>query len=518
MKALLMHPDRDFDGEQALPKQSDTLSQDLELSTLWTAMAQGDNFLLDVARKATLLSMANDTVTVQHRQQVLADALAHPAEVRALYALAVETIEGRKKFWFGGFMNYPSGILSSSVDLMQYLVERLSKLRSFAEHKGDAFGSPGFNVLFAMLCTELDDSYVAQVLQHLKTLKFRGGVLISASLGRGAEGTDYVLRLPPEKLPVWQRWLRKGPPEFGFRVHERDESGARMLGELADRGLNLAANALAQSCDHVLSFFQTLRTELAFYVACLNLQEKLSAAQAPCSLPRMAEPGALQMHCTDLRDACLVLKMGAAVVGNTIEADGHGLIVVTGANQGGKSSFLRACGVAQLMMQAGMFVCAQVYSGERCTGLFTHYKREEDASLKSGKLDEEMARLSVIAEDIRPGGMFLSNESFASTNEREGSEIARQTVDALREHRIKVIAVTHLFDFANRLAKAQRADTFFLRADRRDDGSRTFKLVVGEALSTSFGKDLYAQVFDADTSASSVDQPPHHPMAATSAA
>ncbi|UCF22773.1 MAG: DNA mismatch repair protein MutS [Ralstonia sp.] len=495
MKALLMHPDRDFDGDRPVPVNAATLSQDLELSTLWTAMAGDDDFLLDIARKATLLALDTDAATVRHRQQALMDALAHPTELRALYALAVETIEGRKKHWFGSFMNYPSGVLHSSVDLMQFLVGMLRKLRTFAEREGATFGSPGFSALFAMLRAEFAVDSLATVQRHLKTLKFDGGVLISASLGRGNEGIHHVLRLPPEKRPFWQRWLRRGPPEFGFHLHERDEAGARFLSELQDRGVNLVSNALAQSCDHVLSFFQMLRTELAFYVACLNLHEKLAAAQAPWCLPGMAEPGALQFACKDLRDACLVLKMGAAVVGNAVEAEGRGLIVVTGANQGGKSSFLRAYGVAQLMMQAGMFVCAEAYVGERCTGLFTHYKREEDASLKSGKLDEELARLNDIADAIRPGGLFLSNESFASTNEREGSEIARQTVSALRERRIMVVAVTHLFDFAHRLAAEHRADTLFLRAERREDGSRSFKLVVGEALSTSFGQDLYAQVF-----------------------
>lgn len=495
MQALLMHPDRDFDGEQPVPGHAEILSQDLELSTLWSAMAAGDAFVLDVARKATLLAIGNDAATVRHRQQVLTDVLAHPADVRALYALAVEAIEGRKKFWFSVFLNYPSGILRGSVDLMQFLAGMLRELRDFAEHEGEAFNSPGFSTLFAMLRTEFGDDYLATVRRHLETLKFDGGVLISAALGSGNEGIDHVLRPPPEKLPIWRRWLRQGPPQFSFRVHERDEAGAQMLGTLADRGVNLVANALAQSCDHVLSFFQMLRTELAFYVACLNLHEKLAEAQAPWCFPDMAEAGALRLGCTDLRDACLVLKMGAAVVGNTVEAEGRGLIVVTGANQGGKSSFLRACGVAQLMMQAGMFVCAQAYAGERCIGLFTHYKREEDASLKSGKLDEELARLSDIAESIRPGGLFLSNESFASTNEREGSEIARQTVHALRERGIKVLAVTHLFDFAHRLAEEHRPDALFLRAERREDGSRSFRLAVGEPLSTSFGQDLYAQVF-----------------------
>lgn len=216
MKALLMHPDRDFDGDRPVPVNAATLSQDLELSTLWTAMAGDDDFLLDIARKATLLALDTDAATVRHRQQALMDALAHPTELRALYALAVETIEGRKKHWFGSFMNYPSGVLHSSVDLMQFLVGMLRKLRTFAEREGATFGSPGFSALFAMLRAEFADDYLATVQRHLKTLKFDGGVLISASLGRGNEGIHHVLRLPPEKRPFWQRWLRRGPPEFGL--------------------------------------------------------------------------------------------------------------------------------------------------------------------------------------------------------------------------------------------------------------------------------------------------------------
>lgn len=499
-----MHPDRDFDGGQPLPKQEQALTRDLELPTLWAAMADGDEFLFDVSRKATLLSIGNDAATVTHRQQVLADALAHPDAVRALYALAVEAVEGRRKSWFGLFMHHPSAVLHSAVELMQFFVGMLQRLRVFSERHGDVFRSPGFRALFAMLQEEFDPPYIARLRLHLKLLKFDGGVTISASLGRGAEGVGYVLRLPREKPPPWQRLLHGGPPQFGFRLHERDEAGARFLGELQDRGINLVANALAQSCDHVSSFFAALRTELAFFVAASNLHGKLAAAGAPRAMPDMAEPGALRLRCADLRDACLVLEMGSAVVGNTVDADGRGLVVITGANQGGKSSFLRAVGVAQLMMQAGLFVCAQAFAGERCTGLFTHYKREEDAGLKSGRLDEELSRLSDIAGEIRPGALLLSNESFASTNEREGSEIARQTVHALRERGVRVFCVTHLYDFAGALAAERRADTLFLRAQRRDDGTRTFRLVVGEPLSTSFGEDLYALVFGRATQRSLV--------------
>ena len=125
--------------------------------------------------------------------------------------------------------------------------------------------------------------------------------------------------------------------------------------------------------------------------------------------------------------------------------------MITGANQGGKSTFLRSVGLAQLMMQAGMFVAAGSFTATTCTGLFTHYKREEDATMEKGKLEEELARMSGIADQITAGGLLLCNESFASTNEREGSEIARQIIRALTEAGIRIAFVTHLYDLAERL-------------------------------------------------------------------
>ena len=170
-------------------------------------------------------------------------------------------------------------------------------------------------------------------------------------------------------------------------------------------------------------------------------------------------------------------------------------MVITGANQGGKSSFLRALGLAQVMMQCGMFVAAESFEAEICRGLFTHYKREEDATMKSGKLDEELARMSAIVSAISPGALPLFSESFASTNARKGSEIAGQIVRALVERGVKVLFVTHLYEFAREMFDLHRDDALFLRAARQADGRRTFKLAEGEPLETSYGEDLFKEVF-----------------------
>ena len=200
-----------------------------------------------------------------------------------------------------------------------------------------------------------------------------------------------------------------------------------------------------------------------------------------------------RFHCRNLRDVCLALTMGRAVVGNDVDADGKPLVIITGANRGGKSTFLRSVGLAQMMLQCGLFVTADAFASSLRSGLFTHYKREEDRTMRSGKFDEELVRMNAIADQMHRGAMVLFNESFAATNEREGAEIARQIVSALLENDVTVFFVSHMYEFARTYLQSDQS--LFLRADRAEDGTRNFRLREAKPLPTSFGADLYQQIF-----------------------
>jgi len=495
MKAYLLFQDQDFDLQQKLPPQAAALIQDLELNTLFNAMALGDKFVLEVAREA-ILSSVTDLDTIRYRQHILEDCLEHPAIVREIYAIAIAAIEGEKQHYLGLLSKYPDALLRRSLEVLQMFVGMLKKLRNIADEHADAFESDGFTRLFAMLKKELDDDYFARIQQHLRELQFKSGVLISAQLGQGNKGSHYVLRKPHDQNQGWiERLFVERAPAYTFHIADRDESGGRALSELKNRGLNLAANALAQSTDHILSFFTMLRTELAFYIGCLNLHGRLMQLGEPVAFPLPVAAGERRHAFRGLYDVCLALTMQRGVVGNDANADGKDLVIITGANQGGKSTFLRSIGLAQVMMQCGMFVPAESFCANVCTSLFTHYKRKEDTTMTSGKLDEELSRMSQIVEAITPDCLLLFNESFAATNEREGSEIARQIITALLEKRIKVFFVTHLYTFAHGFSEKQMANALFLRADRQADGRRTFKLIEGEPLQTSYGEDVYQRVF-----------------------
>lgn len=495
MKVFLMYPDRDFDPKHELPHNASDLIQDLELNTLFSAMAQGDKFLFEVAKQA-VLSRLDSPETIRYRQEILKDCLNHPDVVRQIYRIPIQAIENRQRRWIGIFATYPSSVLSGALQMLDMFVGLLRALKQIADENAQGFESQGFRRFFAMMQRELDDSYLAVVENHLKELRFDGGVLLSAHLGTGNESTNYILRQPNRKNQNWvQRIFSRKSPSYSFKLHPRDDHGTRALGELRDKGINLVGNALAQSADHIDSFLKALRLELAFYIGCLNLSEQLTQLGEPIAFPEPAPARERRHSFSGLYDVCLALTMKRKVVGNNVNADDKDLFMITGANQGGKSVFLRSIGLAQLMMQCGMFVPAESFSANLCSGLFTHYKREEDASLESGKFDEELGRMSAIVDAITPNALILFNESFAATNEREGSEIARQIVSALLEKHIKVFYVTHLYELANGFFDSQMGNALFLRAERKADGERTFRLIEGKPLQTSYGVEVYDKIF-----------------------
>src|SRR5215469_13320983 len=144
MKAFLLFRNHDFDFGQTPPWSEKTLIPDLALETLFSAMANRDQFLLSVAESVVLCGLDNDLDTILYRQHILKDCLKNPEIVRGLYALAVEGTQCERKGSWVFASRYPAGILSRAIELLNYLIEVLRKLRSTSEQHGARFESEGF--------------------------------------------------------------------------------------------------------------------------------------------------------------------------------------------------------------------------------------------------------------------------------------------------------------------------------------------------------------------------------------
>ncbi|MBQ1852430.1 MAG: DNA mismatch repair protein MutS, partial [Lachnospiraceae bacterium] len=159
-----------------------------------------------------------------------------------------------------------------------------------------------------------------------------------------------------------------------------------------------------------------------------------------------------------------------------------------------KTSFLRAAAVAQIMAQAGMFVPAKGMKTGIFRGIFTHFGRNEDVTLNSGRLEEELSRLSRMIDVMKPGSLLFLNESFATTSENEGAAIADDIIRALTDNKITVFFVTHIYAYAKRAYRENYENTQFLQTERNERNERTYRIISGEPSETGYGMEMYSRI------------------------
>ena len=209
------------------------------------------------------------------------------------------------------------------------------------------------------------------------------------------------------------------------------------------------------------SFFDQLRIQMAFYAACASLYQRLDDIGLMMNMPTFAEEG--NGTFIGLYELTYAIYIQKAPVGNGIRMNDKRLLFVTGANQGGKSTFLRSMGVAQVLFQAGMLVPAELYSGKIYDNIFTHFTRREDSSMNSGRLEEELKRMRGIIDVVTPNSLIGCS----------------------------MYIVTHLYELARKIYAEELPYAMFLSAERRNDGKRTYKMVPRTPGYTSYGLDLY---------------------------
>ena len=510
---LLSDGDLHLDGGHELSAHQRDLVADLGLDLLLDAMAAGDAHVRGVCARLVLDGL-EDVEVVARRQGVVADALAHPEAVAAMYAVIGSGLQTARRSSAGLYRESPEPVVRRSVERLGVHLDVLRRLRGQARRLQGGVRSAPWQAFIEQLLTTVDDDTHAGMEALLEELTFPRGMLLSARIGRGASGVDHVLRRPRP-----QGWLARSVDRSGdsFELPDRDDEAVSALVAWRERALAPVATELSAAADDVEAFLRQLRDELAFLLGAIQLSDRLAGAGMPTCFPEVvagvagggdpaeppdpAEPAPLtppRWRGSGLYDPALAIRLGSEVVPGDLDADGAALVVVTGANQGGKSTLLRAIGSAQVLAQAGLFVPARELRLELRAGVYVHFGREEDRRLRRGRLEEELERMRRIIERIQPGDLLLANESFASTNEAEGSAVAHGVFTALADAGVRVVAVTHLFELAKGLEALEREDTLFLRAQRDEDGTRPFRVEPGSPQPTSFGRDLYLDIFGED--------------------
>jgi len=122
-------------------------------------------------------------------------------------------------------------------------------------------------------------------------------------------------------------------------------------------------------------------------------------------------------------------------------------ILIKGVNKTGKTSYLRAIGIAQLFAQAGLPVCAAEAEISIRNAVFTHFSAAEEdfkAGDTAGRFEGEVQLVAKIVDRLQPYSLILLNETFQTTSYSEGTEGVYHILSALPMAGAKFVFVTRL--------------------------------------------------------------------------
>ncbi len=458
---------------------------DLGLEVLVENTSETDSYIRE-AFKSFLLTPATSCDLIKYRQDVLQDAIRNEGVVRELYSVITYVLENRRKRYLAVFGKYPSSLVYSSYKLLRYLIEAFKDFLEIVIKERSNFSSQGFKEVFSWV----EEVYKGKerIERFLDMIDLDHGYAFEISLGEGGIFSK-IKPVVYDENGFLSRFFKS---KRSFRLYAGDESSDRVLFEIKERGLYDLSIILSKISKAFLMHLENLRKELAFLVGTLNLRKKLIEIGMPISFPTCGE----KIHFVSLYDPSLALIKHKSVVSNSASIEKR-LVVISGANKGGKTTFLRSIGLAQLMYQVGLFAPAKMSELPIFDGIFTHFKKEEDQDLKRGRLEEELRRMKEIVSMIKVKSlkkpMVLMNESFSSTSEFEGSAIAEQITSGLSDLNSMVFYVTHFRSFKSLVCNGE-AECY--RAEILSSGKRTYKIVKGESLAEYHGKDIFDKVFN----------------------
>ena len=217
--------------------------------------------------------------------------------------------------------------------------------------------------------------------------------------------------------------------------------------------------------------------EVQFYLAYLELIEPLRAAGLPFCIPRV-HLGGSPVTAEDTFDLALAVQLvgeQVPVVGNDIRLTAEErILVVTGPNQGGKTTYARAFG--QLHHLAALGLCVPGRSAELplVDRIFSQFERGENMADLSGKLADDLTRMHAILGQATDRSVVVVNEVFTSTTLEDARFLGRQVLEHLLERGCLAVYVT----FVDELASLSPEVVSVVSTVEPDDPARrTFKVL-----------------------------------------
>jgi len=406
-----------------------------------------------------LFSRLRDAETVRYRQEIFTD-LEDPAlfghvvsfaeqmnQVRAhLDQLAKMRQRYYREGWFLDAASIYCDALQSLADQLPAAQITSRGLRAFRDHVASYAASAGFTTLVS------ETRARREALERIRyCTRIRGS---RVDVTRYQDQADYSA----EVLKTFERF-KQGAVE-DYRVRYRSWPG---MNHVAAQILELVAKlfpqefaALDEFCGKHAAFLdegiRRADQELQFYIAYLDHIRPLRSAGLRFCYPEVSA-GSKDVLAVDTFDMALADKLvpaGQQVVTNEFRLTGsERIFVVTGPNQGGKTTFARTFGQIHCLASVGCPVPGTSASLFLFDRLFTHFAREEDLTKMSGKLEDDLVRIGDILRQATPASIVILNEIFSSTTLHDARFLGTKLITKVMQLDALCVYVTFVDELAS---------------------------------------------------------------------
>ncbi len=303
--------------------------------------------------------------------------------------------------------------------------------------------------------------------------------------------------------------------------YTENEFGEEALVNTADEQLfdelSYLTEAYVESIDSALKEYEKIGLEemfalsyqLEFYVGAVSMIDLCRSLGLEMCRPVLLPSGERRMSVKGLFDPIYFNESRIwnvrhadkkQVVVNDISFDDEGrFYILTGANNGGKTTFLRAVGLCQVMAQAGLYVPAGSCEISLADYIYTHFPKEEQTGINASRFTTEIKEFKTISDTITDRSLLLMNESIQSTTPTECVDTAEALVRIFSLIGVRGLFATHLIDLARRVDDLNtdpdirsRFVSIIVEVDEQT-GERRYKIRQGEPQTTGRSAEIFAQ-------------------------
>ncbi len=479
--------------------------------------------------RAVLCQLCTGPEVIRYRQEILQDLLAFPALAAALERLMPELaalLQPGGTAWPGESPLMPTMTRLSELDRYVAAVDRLRETLDAAPNLRST-GLGRLRVAITVIAADADVVALRAELPQMRELIGQASsVTIGLNLGRDLqpEGAT-IVELNHYKFKGTRSLLGRllpgttsAAPAASGSLHEvgpsalrRDSQLFKDLQRLLESATAPLLKALGRYRDISVGPLGALERELAFYTGAAALIRRLECAGLAVCRPEIAPAAERACEVAGSANLSLALQLLAErstgfvadrLITNDVDYDADTcLLVVTGPNRGGKTTFCRAIGQAQVLFQSGLFVPGTAARLSPVDGIWTHFPLPETDRPGAGRFDEEVQRLRRIFAEATGASLILLNEPLTSTAERDALPIATDMVRALQVLGARSVLITHLHDLALAIPELNchgpannGIRSLIALATEEDAGMRgTFRIVPGLPAGRSYAADIARQ-------------------------